>query len=126
LSGSNNNEVPMLRRILPLTLAGQEQLVEAEVARGPCQRGLVHDLRAHARERALARIGKRLHQELRDSEAEHRIAQELEPLVARRRLARVVRARAVGERLVQQLGPREAVAETFAQRGQPLFTCRRQ
>jgi len=68
----------------------------------------------------------RTHRELGDHEPEHRVAEELEPLVAGPGLALLVRERGVRERLVQQLGPREAVAKTFAQRGQPIFTCRRQ
>jgi hypothetical protein len=43
--------------------------------------GLVHDLRADHRQLALAHVGEPLHEQVPDAEAEHRIAEELEPLV---------------------------------------------
>jgi hypothetical protein len=68
----------------------------------------------------------RRHQELRDQQAEHGVAQELEPLVARGAVRRVARPGVVGQRLAQQLRPREAVAEALAQRGKKRLTRARQ
>ena len=61
-------------------------------------------------EPALRQLGKAAKQFVRNHELEHRIAEELEPLVIRQPLALFVAEGSVGERLSQELGPGEAMA----------------
>jgi hypothetical protein len=66
------------------------------------------------------------HQELRHDQAEHGVAQELEPLVALGRRAVLVGARGMRERLREPLGTRERVPQALAQRGELRVTWPRQ
>ena len=88
------------------------------VARDRAQRLLRHGLRANLRQLALTFVGILLEQCLGDDEFEHRVAEELKPLVVLHTLV-LVRERAVGERLDEQIG-----LQCGAERGEQLLHCR--
>jgi hypothetical protein len=71
---------------------------------------LAHQVRAHARQVALVGAGESARTAGRDRQAQHRVAEELEPLVV------VGAEAAVRQRALQQaLGSREAVAQPLLQ-----------
>ena len=79
------------------TLAEQQVGAEVDLGRDLGKDARVHDTRAHLRELTLGQVGEVLEHVVRHHQPEHRIAEELEALVGRRRL--VLRApRAVRER----------------------------
>ena len=80
--------------------------------------GLADDLRARHAELALAELREARHQEVADDQIEHRVAEELEPLVVVELVAGVLVAPArVAQRLIDQRAIREVVAEDGFERG---------
>ncbi len=71
-----------------------------------------HEPRQAARQLALRALGKALDQHVGDDEAEHPVAEELEPLIGLRLLARASGDRArMGQSAVQEFGIGEVVSE---------------
>ena len=101
--------------LFSFAFAQADRVAEPEPPRDARQRVLVDEPRAHARQVALGQRGKALVQRRADDAVEHRVADELQPLVVRRAEA------AVGQRLAQQVGLAKRVAQLQAQRfGHPV------
>src|SRR5207253_10405091 len=92
-----------------LAFAQAQQRRQAELARQLGERLGAHQARAQPRELSLGQRGVAAVELLGDGAAEHAVAQEFEPFVVQRAVA------AVRQRLLEQLGFREAVAERALQ-----------
>ena len=102
------------RRALRAAAAGfalgqAQHLRQAERQRGAVQAVLAHQVGAHARQVAFVRAGEALVQQRRDGQVQHRVAEELEPLVV------VGAEAAVRQRARQQRGLRKAMAQALLQ-----------
>ena len=100
-------------------------VADAQFARAARQHPRVHERGARAREVALAPARMRVVEQSRDGEIEHRVAEELEPLVAARAVE-LVRVRGMRERDVEQSGIGEVMAERLLElRARPRASARR-
>src|SRR5262249_54700739 len=95
---------PLLRATEP------HQLAQAELARALSQAAPVHQRRARAREIAFGPARLALEQQRRDRQPEHRVAEELEALVAATAVL-LVGIRRMGERRLRQLRIPEDVTD---------------
>ena len=95
-----------------LALGQPQHLGHAERQRDLVQAVLAHEVGAHAGEIALVGPGEALEQQARDGEAEHRVAEEFEPLVV------VGPEAAVPQRTLEQALLRELVAQSLLQCGE--------
>ena len=93
-----------------LALAEAQRLGQAELERGPVQAVLAHQMGADAGEVALVGAAEAVEEEARDDQAQHRVAEELEPLVV------VGAEAAVGQRALQERRIAEAVADALLER----------
>src|SRR5439155_3356456 len=93
-----------------LAFAEANERREPQLARQLRERLLAHQARAKSRELALREPRKALVELGRHGAAEHAVAEELESFVVLRAVA------AVGQRLLEKLAPREAVAEPLLER----------
>lgn len=82
---------------------------------GPDQRGVP------ARQRADLLVGEALEQQVRDDQAEDPVAEELEPLEIPLPASLAGRRARVGQRLLEQLRPRESVSERYVELGKTAF-----
>src|SRR5205823_3104975 len=96
---------------LLLALAEQDEAADIELARDRRQPGLADDLQPRDAEVALATARVARHQLVCDGEAEHRVADELEPLVIVERLRLLVAPARVTHRLLEPRAFDERVAE---------------
>jgi hypothetical protein len=108
-----------------LALGATEACVraDAELARRPRQRARVDDRRPRAREVAFAPRRMGLVEQPRDSEVEHRVAEEFEPLVAAAPID-LVRIRGMRQRGREQCRIGEAMPERGLDRGARLVGAR--
>ena len=97
-----------------LAAAELEEAAEAELAADLGERLAAHQAGVALGERALALAREAGHQQVGDHEVEHAIAEELEALVAAPRAPRGADRAAVGQRLAEQRGIGEAMADPGA------------
>jgi len=88
-----------------LALAQPDGVRQAQSARDVGERVAVDEARADAREVAFRQVGKAVEQRARDDAVQHCVADELEALVVPDAVT------AVGQRLVEEIGPAECVPE---------------
>ena len=98
-----------------LTSDGAEPDRRAEIDRarhfGACL--LAHQIGEPARQFAFVGLGEGAKQHVGDDEAEHMVAEKLQPLIAAGAVARAGQRGNMGERLVEQRGILEAIADAF-------------
>ena len=100
---------PLRAAISGLALGQSQHLGQSQAQRGAVQAVFAHQVRAHAGEVALVAVREALEQQAGDRQAQHRIAQELKPLVV------VGAPAAVGEGPRQQGRLCKAVAQALLQ-----------